>query len=290
MGVLLKWKKPAAESNYNQARVWRSDDRDGTYTNIASQTIADNSYYDPNGKGEYWYKIDFYDSVNGIASNMSDPLQGGIYYGYCTVDDIRTVTNIKPSQISDTQLANLIEFAASQLNSDINIHHEEEKIAYIDETKENELDGVNSTFWTKEYPIGDSNNDYRITTSDIRVFQVDSDGDKSELTVSQIDAETGEFHLNVAPTSDKTLYVTYESVQRVVDPPHQLVKAACILLTAAWAYSKLNVGKADRFHMGNLTVFRDTNAHEDYYKRYVRLVTLINDRSVTDYSEAENII
>ena len=290
MGILLKWKKPTAESSYDTVRIYRADSEAGPYTEIGSQTIADNSYYDSSGIGGHWYKVDFYDSVGGSTSDKSDAIQGGVYYGYCTVDDIRMVTNIKPSQVTDTQLANLIEFAASQLNSDINIYHEEERIEYINETKENEIDGTNPKFFTKHYPIGDLNNDYRITISDIKVYEVDSDGLKNEVTVTQVDAETGEFRLNTAPVSNKKYYVTYNSTQRSVDPTHNLVKMACILLTAAWAYSKLNVGKADRFRAGNMTVFRDTDAHHDYYKRYVNILTAINDRSITDYKDSEYVL
>jgi len=285
MGVLLKWKKPDAEASYDTVRIYRSDSESGSYTLIASQTIQDNSYYDGNGVGYMWYKIDFFNSVTAVASDLSSAIQGGVYFGYCTVDDIRTVTNIKPSQISDTQLANLIEFAAAQLNSDINVYHEDEVVSYIDETKSNEVDGTNLKFFTKHYPIGDMNNDFRVNTSDIRVFQVDSQGNKSELGLSQINAETGEFRLNDAPTSDKKLYLKYFSTQRLVDPTDALVKMACILLTAAWGYSKLNIGKADRFRMGSMTVFRDTDAYHEYYMKYMKMVTAINDRSMVASEE-----
>lgn len=281
MGVLIKWKKITAEATYDTVRIYRSAGEDGSYSLIGSQTIADNSYYDPQGIGSSWYKVDFYDSVTGNVSEKSDATQGGTYYGYCTVDEVRQVTNINTSNINDTQLATLIQFACTQLNNDINVYHEEERVEYISETKENKIDGVNSTYYTKKYPFGDRNNDFRVTVSDVEVYQVDSDGTKTELIVTQIDVETGEFRLSTAPESDKDLYVTYSHTQRLVDPVDTLIKMACILLTAAWGYSKLNIGKATRFHMGNLTVFRHMDAHHEYYKKYVQLIAQINDRAYT---------
>lgn len=290
MGVLLKWKKITTEASYDQVRVYRANDEDATYSLITTQTVEDNSYYDGTGNESHWYKIEFYNSVTGNVSERSDPIQGGTFYGYCTVDEVRQTTNLKSNNISDTQLASLIEFAGSQLNADINMYNEEERIRYIDETKENDIDGMNSTFYTKEYPIGDANDDFKITTDDLTVYKVDSDGNKEEMEVTQVNAETGQFRTLNAPSQDKKLYVTYYHTNRRVDLPHNLIKMACILLTAAWAYSKINIGKADRFHMGNLTVFRDTDSYHEYYKKYLRVLELVNDRTIADIEEAENLL
>ena len=205
---------------------------------------------------------------------------------------MRQVTNITSSDISDTQLATLIEFAGVQLNNDMNMYVEDEQVAYMDPIKANTQDGVNSTYYTQYAPIGDKNNDFRVTTTDLEVWEVDnSAGTKTQLTVTQINSYTGEFHLSTAPTSDKKLLLRYMKTQRRVDSD-RLVKMACIMLTAAWGYSKLNIGKATRFHMGNLTVFRDTDAYHKYYIKYCQLLAQINDRSSVssmDYNEGDLI-
>jgi len=233
MGILLKWKKITSEASYDTARIYKATGETATYTLLASQSIEDNSYYDTSGLTSNWYKIEFYDSVGGAVSEKSDPIQGGTYYGYCTVDEVRQVTNITSSDVSDTHLATIIQFACTQLNSDINIIEEEESIAYIDSTKENEIDGSNSTFYTKNWPIGDINNSFKVTTSDVTVYQVDSDGNKTTLTTTQVDAETGQFKISTAPDASKLLYVTYVHNQRIIDPPDTLIKMASIFLTAA---------------------------------------------------------
>lgn len=279
MGCLLKWKLISTETSYDKSRVYRADSRDGTYTMIAEQTIIDNSYYDSTGNGTQWYKIAFYDSVNALESDHSDPYQGGSFFGYCSVDEVRQVTNIKASDVSDTDLAALIEFAGIQLNSEMNMDDDDEYIDYIEDSKKNTIDGVNNIFYTKNYPIADSNNDFRVTVADMEVYSINNLGQKTILEVTQITPKTGEFRLALAP-SNVDLYVTYKHCNRRADLPDALIKFACIQLTAALGYSKMNDGKATRFHMGNLTVFRDTALYEKFYKRYVKLLSDINDRTL----------
>lgn len=279
MGVLLKWKKPTSESSYDQVRVYRSDSESGSYSVIQTQTIEDNSYYDMSGSGISWYKIDFYDSLNAIASDTSSALQGNDVIGYCSVDDVRTMTNISTNQVNDTQLATLIEMASGQLNEDINIQIEDERVEYIDEVRENTVDGTNLKYYTKNFPIGDRTNSFSITTSDIEVYTVDSDGLKNTQTVTQITQSTGEFRVNTAIENTDKLYVTYAKInskQNIsVDPVHTMIKMAAIWLTAAFGYSKLNLGKAPRFREGPLTVFRDTKAADKYFTRYYEQISKI---------------
>ena len=290
IGNLIKWKAIDTEATYNTVRIYRSTSETGAYAQIGQQDISDTSYYDPDGTTSSWYKIDFYDTVSAKVSSLSNAIKGGTFKAYCTPDDVRMLTNIKATDLTDTQLANLINYAGTQLNADMNVYYEKERINYIDEVKENEIDGINTTFYTENYPIGDGNDDFQVTTSDITVYQVDSDNVETELTVSSLDAAKGKWVLPTAPTADKKLYVTYNSVNRRVDTPDPLVKMACVMLTAAWAYSKLNIGKATRFRMGNLTVFRDMESGHKYYLEYVRILTSVNDRTVSGYKDTEYVM
>jgi len=289
MGVLLKWKKITSEATYNLVRVYRASGDSASYDLIHTQEIYDNTYYDPAGIGSYLYQVEFYDSVTGDVSAKSDPIRGGTYYGYCTVDEIRQTTNLKESDVSDTHLATLIEFCGTQLNADMNIKETDELVQYIDAEKGNDQDGVNSTFYTKKYPIADSDNNFRITTADIQAYQIDQDGNRSELTVTQIHTATGQFRLDNAPDSTVKIYIDYSHCQRIIDPPDTLVKMGCILLTASWAYGKINIGKATRFRMGNLTVFRDMDSYKKYYDRYRMILALINDRSIVNIKQAPSM-
>lgn len=210
--------------------------------------------------------------------------------GYCSVANIRSLTALTTTDVSDADVTTLIGFASEQLNADMNVEEFEEKIEYIDETKENLIDGSNTTFYTKFFPIGDYDNSFVVDTSDIEVSQVASDGTKTTLTVSTLTAKTGAFTLSAAPAASVKLLVTYVHVKRRVDTIHPLVRTASAILTAAYCYSKTIIGKPGHFRLGNFTLFRDTEAYNKYYAQYVKLLTEINDQSIANIREAENLI
>mgnify|MGYP000262269338 CR=1 FL=1 len=64
MGVKLIWEVPDSEATYDKVYIYRATSKDGTYTQIASQSITDNTYYDMTGSTSHWYKIRFYDGTN----------------------------------------------------------------------------------------------------------------------------------------------------------------------------------------------------------------------------------
>jgi hypothetical protein len=207
-------------------------------------------------------------------------MQTGTYKGYATVEDVRNMTNLTTSDLTDTQLCVLIGYCGAQLNADINVYVEEEEIWEIDNTKTNKIDGTNATFYTVNYPIGDINDDMAVDTSDITVYQYLSDGTKSTLTVSSITPNTGKFVLSTAPASSICkLTITYKYAPISVSDPNQKIKMACALLTAAWAYTKINVGKSPHWRMGSTQIWRDMTSFDTYYKKYLQILTQINDRS-----------
>jgi len=201
------------------------------------------------------------------------------------------MTNLTTNDLTDTQVCNLIAYAGTQLNAAINVKIEEENILEISNTKTNTIDGSNKTYYTREYPIGDMDNDMDVDISDITVYQYASDGTKTECTVSSITPNTGEFVLNTAPDAAITkLVVTYVHTQRSVSDPHMLVRMACSLLTAAWAYTKINVGKAPRWRMGSTQIWRDMDSFKTYYDKYQLIVNQINDMSQMDMITSPNVM
>lgn len=275
MGVLLKWRRITTEATYDRVQVFRASGLTAPYDLIHTQTIEDNSFYDPDGSSASWYKIRFIDTLTNNISEFSDPIQGGNYFGYCTVDEFRQVINVKPNEVNDTFLATMIEYAGAELNDDINTRVDEEEVLMISNSKKNEKDGANKVFWTKKYPLGDRDNDFRVTPSDITAYKIDKDGVRTDLVTTQVNPQTGQFRLEHPLEPSDSLFISYCSAPRSVDPAHRLIKVACIFLTAHWAFAKLNIGKATRFHMGNLTVFRDMQSPDKYYSRYQRMLFLM---------------
>lgn len=281
IGNLIEWKTIDPEATYNQVRIYRSLNRDSGYTLLVTLPIAEFNYYDATGSTSHWYELDFYTTSTGVASALSDPIRGGTYKFYCTVEDVRNLTNLTTSDISDTQIANIIQYAGSQVNVDVQVYVIEEQLLWIDAHKQNVIDGTNFTYYSQNYPIGDMGDDMAVDTSDITVYQYlgDSLGTRETLTVSTIDPNNGSFTLSVAPlgTIDK-LTLTYKYSPVSMSDPHPLVKLATIYLAAAFAYSKINIGKAPSWSMGNVRIVRDMKSFETFYNKYQHVIAQINNR------------
>ena len=282
MGVLVEWETITSGSTYNYTRVYRATTETGSYSLITTITnITATSYFDSSGTSTSWYKIAFYDSVNVVESTLSDPIQANTHIGYCSVEDVRDATSISSSQLTDTEVAKIITFASNQINAEMQIHHEEEEVTEIDDEKENDIDGSNTTFYTRFFPVGDLNNDFEVDENDIEVYSIDSEGTRTTLTVTTVYPSTGKFILSSAPASTiAKLLITYKQSQLRLDRSnlHPLVKTACTLLAGAWAFSKLNTGKSPHWRIGNTLVIRDTQAYNTMMHRYQAILASINDR------------
>lgn len=294
MGVYLKWRQ-AFGSSYTHTYIYRSNTESGLYSELANQSYNDLNYYDPSGDNSHWYKIRFWDAVAASWSDLSDAFQGGTWIGYCNIQDIRDVTNLTVAQVSDGVLCRMISLASQCLNADVNVKIEEEQVLVIPAThgvKQNDIDGTNTMFYTANYPLGDSNDSFTVTTGDISVYEIDSSpspSTKTKLTVTSLTPNTGQYILSTAPELNRILLVSYVTVPRSVSDPHPLVRQAAIYLASAMAYTKLNVGKARRFKMGNVTVTRDMESYKYYKSLYSAFLLKINDTAMIETQEALSI-
>ena len=194
---------------------------------------------------------------------------------YCTVSDIRLLTDLQAEEVGDGDLNNIISYATAELNAEIGTEYNDEKVENISTEKENDIDGSNTTFYVKHPYIGDRNNDGSITTDDIYVYTLDSDGNRTDRTVTSVDWKTGKFVLSSAPTSSEELYVTYVSTKIDCNAPHQLVKKACIELAAAIAYSKVEASNFRRIGgLGGLSLVAP-ETYNIYYQLYQRTLSKI---------------
>ena len=194
---------------------------------------------------------------------------------YCSVSDIRLLTDLQAEEIGDGDLASIITYAVAEINAEIGIEYNDEKIQNIDTEKENDIDGSNTTFYVKHPYLGDRNNDGAITSDDLYVYTIDSDGTRSVKTVSSVDWRTGKFVLSAAPSTSETLYATYLSVKIDCDTPHQLIKKAAIELSAAIAYSKVEASNFKRVGgLGGLSLVAP-ETYNIYYQLYRRTILQI---------------
>ena len=66
---------------------------------------------------------------------------------YCSYSDVALYTNLTTSDISNANITSLITEATIQLNSDLNVQVIREPISFIDNTRSNDIDGTNKTFY-----------------------------------------------------------------------------------------------------------------------------------------------
>jgi hypothetical protein len=282
MGQYLRWAIPTdTDVSYDKTYIYRATSQGGTYAEITNQLIADNEYFDIDGETTNWYKIRFYNSTAIKWSNYSEELQGGTFYGYCTIGDVRDLTGLTSTQISDSKIFTLIKYAMAQLNADILVKHEDERVRYISPERENDIDGVNTTFYTENYPIGDKDNDGSVTISDIYAYSINSTGVRTEYSISSIGSvERGKFVLATAFPLSETSYITYYSSPLLTEPPHMLVRLACIYLTAALSYTKIDASKIKKFRVGKVSVMQQSEAFDLYRNKYLGIIHQIKYRPV----------
>jgi len=203
---------------------------------------------------------------------------------YCTVNDVRLLSGLTTSEISDADLVSLISYATAELNGDINYIKNDEIVSYIDSEKENKIDGSNTTFYLLDVhknnlQIGDYDNDGDVDTSDFYVYTIDNEGTRSDYTVSTLDdKKNGKITLSSAPSTNETLYVTYSVAPLDEDTPDTLIKQACAQLTAALAFTKIDAKKLAGFTIGKVKVTKQSQAFQIYYDMYKRTVEKINQR------------
>lgn len=177
---------------------------------------------------------------------------------YTTKDLIREKTEYTESDISDAALDNIITEATSVINSEINTYVIREKATYIDNTRQNKIDGTNKTFYVKNSIVnnfGDDNNDGELTISDIKIELEDNEDIITETTVSTIDVE-GSYVLNTSPPSETTvaLYTTYKYTHYDITIPDQLITLLSTYLASSYAVLVVESGLPSTTRLGNISV------------------------------------
>ncbi len=212
---------------------------------------------------------------------------------YCTFADINTFTNITSSDVADADITTLIGQATKELNAKINTEVVREFITWIDNTRQNKIDGSKTTYYVQNWHgkfLADRDNDGGVDTGDVIVYQVTSEGTETKLTISAIDSDDGNITLDSAPESGVRLFITYSWAYKDPSTPDELIKLACINLTAAYCYAKINIGRAVRTDFGNTRIIRHMDSFKHYHDRYLDLVRQVNSKMIAGYRQSTETV
>jgi len=105
MAVKLEWQEPTNQ-NVLTLEISRATTKFGSYSIIEATLNATSdgdaksssntwvtSYIDSSGTKDHWYKIRFYDDVESLFSDYSEPVTGQQEIKLCSVDEVKKVIN-----------------------------------------------------------------------------------------------------------------------------------------------------------------------------------------------------
>jgi hypothetical protein len=293
MGNIIRWSLPdLTEVTYTKAYIYRANSKSGVYEGIQVQDITDNTYFDEAGSNNHWYKIAFRIGTTGTFSELSDPIRGGKFNGYCSIYDVRNFSSSLPStKISDTILYEFIKFANAQINQDIMVEYINERIEYISADKKNLVNGSNKTFYVKNPYLGDGNNDGIIDETEIYCYGYNQIGERTIYAVEEmIDVRFGEFRLSIAPPTGTRLFITYKSCPVLLYPNvNYMVRLAAVNYVLALAYSRTDPGQVKSFRVNKVSITGEMSPAKKYITEYNNLVSKIVSTPIKERTSVSQI-
>lgn len=223
---------------------------------------------------------------------------------YCDVERVRLVTGLESDDISDAELRDLRDSVATpELNSDINQKIKNEKLDYVSDDKENDVDGSNKTFYLEEThdsfrQIGDLNDDGVVDKDDVEAYYIDGSDNRQTLTVTSIvDADNGEIKLeksngNALASGDVSdgPFATYVVAPTDVKSPARSIETACAELTGAYAFTNIEASKLKNFSIGDVSINRQAEGYATMRDRYSETLKGITQSEMVQSGENVNKI
>lgn len=207
MTVIVRWTAPT-DSNWTHSRIYSATSKTGSYSQLAQIAIGTYSYTDSAGSSSYWYKVSFWDGVN--ESSLSEPLQGGASANYCSLAELRKISNLQANEITDVDVLALMPVISKIVHGKIMRKIKLERL-------EGPVDGSNTIFYTSKRPLSDMDMDSDVDGDDVKIYYGTYDANNrlnygSVQTVSSVDARGGRITMSTAPTTTTAkagVYCTY---------------------------------------------------------------------------------
>jgi hypothetical protein len=206
---------------------------------------------------------------------------------FTEIQTIRNITGATEEDYPIDVVQEFIGFAQKEITSKIQQRVNREPVNYIDNTRQNNINGTNTTFYFKNWNnnhLGDMDYDGDVGTDDIKVYSVDSNGTETVLTVSSVDSENMTFTLSSAP-SNVYLYVTYTYSQYDLINPDPLLSQCTAFLAASYLdiTETGGSGGSESVRIGNLSISESGGGKglvgNKYYQKYIELLNQLIENS-----------
>lgn len=192
---------------------------------------------------------------------------------------VRAIAGVSTTDYSDAMIEDFISTAQKEVNSKVLVKIIREPIVFLDQYRQNDIDGTNTTFFVRNWKgnwFADSNYDNVVDINDLKVVQYDPNTTlETELTISSIDIKNMSFTLSVAPANNVQLYVDYCYTPFDMINPDPFLTQATTYLAASYLF----IG-TDGFKItfGNVTIEpgKDGGQGKQLYSQYERLLQQIN--------------
>jgi len=194
--------------------------------------------------------------------------------GYCSVSDVRLLTDITTDDIGDTDLLSLINLATQMIIEDLTISRE-------DELLDGNIDGSNTTFSTNYYPIADIDGDKSVGPGDITVYTWTDSEDpatKSTVPISTIYPREGIIVLQSAPSKDIDQVTADYSYLFEADLNWEMLKLACAYLTAFLFYVKMYTAVPIQVARGPIRFRFPVKPYSEYLDKYYQVLRLVKKK------------
>lgn len=210
---------------YNQIKLYKKSITDSDYSLLTTLSITYNSpdgitmYVDTTGIDTDYYKAQYYNSINSDESELSDAFLGSNTSdssNYLSINEFRNMTGVSDTEVPDSVLNELLARSTRDFKR-YSFAWGRERL--IEKQSIGSEDRYYFDFTMKQSGnmlgyLTDWNLDGLVDTSDITVYEMNSDGSvRTDITaqIDTLDTDLGYFILNTGYPSDGgyKVYVTY---------------------------------------------------------------------------------
>jgi hypothetical protein len=191
--------------------------------------------------------------------------------GYCSIPEARLLLGYTATDIGNTDLQELINYASTIIVEDLTI-------SVIDEEPIGKIDGSNSTFTVMYYPLADVNADKVINSLDVTVYAWSIRDNPSTKTVVEVDTvynREGYIVLKNPPSSSiQQITVDYAYTWEEALNWELLKLATAYMVGYIFAIRKFTV-IPDVVSRGPLRFAHRVKPYDEYYKKYQEIMGYI---------------